>query len=160
MSLIKEMKSAPIHLSSTTYGNPTFPKKCKFFIWSLFHECITIADNFRRRLPHWNLNPNWCVLYKNHYEDRNHIFITCLVAKNIWEKVEHLINCRNSNINTTSLFKDICCIKQKNRKDIIIFNTIDVDLWTIWIERNNILFKSKERSEIELWEDVQALTKF
>ena len=82
-SLIKKMKSTPIHLSSTTYGNLASPKNVS--------ECINIAENLQKRPPHWNLNPSWCVLCKNHYQDI-HLFITCVVATNIWEKVEHLIN--------------------------------------------------------------------
>ncbi|CAK9317206.1 unnamed protein product [Citrullus colocynthis] len=36
------------------------PKKCKFFIWSLFHKGINIIDRCQSRSPAMALNPN-CV---------------------------------------------------------------------------------------------------
>ncbi|KAL0559838.1 hypothetical protein IC582_000218 [Cucumis melo] len=54
-----------------------FPKKCKFFIWTLIHGCINTADRLQKRLPNWTLSPNWCYMCNKSQEDINHLFIHC-----------------------------------------------------------------------------------
>lgn len=75
-------------------------KKCKFFLWTVFHERLNSTDVIQRRYPNMALNPNWCVSCKAATEDLNHIFINCRRAKYIWERVEKAtdVSIRESNV--------------------------------------------------------------
>ena len=133
-------------------------KKCHFFIWSLLHCCINTADILQRKVPTLNLSPNRCSLCKRHSEEIDHIFIDCHTAKILWNKLEGLLGWKNQQQNVVSLCSFLCSIKQRNKRGIIFFNTIASVLWILWLERNNRIFKGKEKSTIDLWEDIFSLS--
>ena len=124
-------------------------KKCKFYIWSLLHECINTAGKLQKRLPYWNLNPNWCPLCKNHLKNIDHLFITCPYSQDLWKKTFDTLKWRYVITNLAALCKDLYSIKSDNRKRTITFNTIDVTLWVIWLERNKRIFKGLKRTSME-----------
>lgn len=52
--------------------------------------------------------------------------------------------------------KLICKKKQKQKKKIIFFNTVITTIWSIWLERNDIIF-NKDKAPLDLKEDIKAL---
>lgn len=67
--------------------NNNLPKKCKFFIWSLLHNSLNTLDKVQRRHPSLHINPNWCILCKDHDETGLHLFITCNYSQFIWAHI-------------------------------------------------------------------------
>ena len=135
-------------------------KKCRFFTWSLLHCCINTCDILKRKVPTLNISPNWCSLCKRHSKEIDHIFIDCHTAKILWNKLEELLGWKNQQQNVVSLCSFLCSIKikQRNKRGIIFFNIIASVLWILWLERNNGIFKDKEKSTIDLWEDIISLS--
>lgn len=88
------VKSLKLHmhniLPDNTYRNvgnmwsSLWPKKCKFFIWTIIHNGLNSMENRQARHPSLHLNPNWCVLCRNSMEIVEHMFINSSFSKTIW----------------------------------------------------------------------------
>ena len=85
---------------------PTIPKRWKFFLWTLLRECINTMDMLQRRLPTWNINPSWCIICKAAEEDRHHLFSLCPLSKNLWKKVEEVLDKPLPHTNPSVLCKE------------------------------------------------------
>ncbi|TYK29578.1 LINE-1 retrotransposable element ORF2 protein [Cucumis melo var. makuwa] len=135
-----------------------FPKKCKFFIWTLIHGCINTADRLQKRLPNWALSPNWCYMCNKSQEDINHLFIHCPYSQQLWSKAKALLKWNRTPTDVQSLVQNICSLNIRNQKGLITFNTSAILLWKIWLERNNRIFKQQGKDSQDLWEDILAQT--
>uniref|UniRef100_A0A9I9E5W7 Uncharacterized protein n=1 Tax=Cucumis melo TaxID=3656 RepID=A0A9I9E5W7_CUCME len=51
----------------------------------------------------------------------------------------------------------LCALKNSNMKEIIRFNAIAATLWTIWLDRNNQIFKEKVSTYRNTWEYILTL---
>lgn len=142
----------PVQINCRRYElwNSKLSKKCRFFVWSLFHESINSVDNLQKRLPNTYLHPNRCVLCKSIVEDMNHIFISCHFTKSLSVRLFSQVgrHLDTNNTNSLCLFHDL--MKQTNRKNIICLNAGVVLLWSVWVERNNRIFKSVEKSLVNI----------
>ena len=70
----------------------------------------------------------------------NHIFIACENAQDLWNRTDNLLLWQNSHESIKSLCNEICYIStRRTKKGAIAFNFIAVLLWTIWLERNQML---------------------
>lgn len=115
-------------------------------------------ENLQEKLPSHLLNLNWCILCKKHNESTNHIFLSCTTTAFVWNKMASEIGWHNNHVTIDSLCKDLLLIKQTSNKKIITFNLAAAILWTLWVERNNIIFSNKGRNYNQLWEDMCMLT--
>ncbi|XP_031744692.1 uncharacterized protein LOC116405125 [Cucumis sativus] len=123
----------------------TIPKRCKFFVWTLLHECINTMDMLQRRLPTWNLKPSWCILCKAAEEDRQHFFTHCPFSTNLLKKVEVILGKSLLFPNSTTLCKDLFKTKGKTKKQTIKQYLVAATLWNIWNERNRMIFRGEEK---------------
>lgn len=76
------------NINSQAYKNlwcSSIPLKCKFFIWTLFHQSSTM-DALQRRNPSNCLSPQWCISCKSSLEDIDNLFIHCTKAQKLWKK--------------------------------------------------------------------------
>lgn len=126
------------------------PKKYKIFIWSLLRECINTIEILQKRLPKWNLNPSWCVIYTANEENRNHLFNNCPYRKGIWEKVGVLLHHPYNFDNGAFLCKYICKTRPKLKKQVIHLNMVVITLLSTWLERNKRTFNGEEISLLAL----------
>lgn len=135
------------------------PKKCKFFIWSLFHKGINTIDKCQSRSPHMALNPNWCVLCKANNETMEHIFVNCTFTQHVWGNFFHFVD--SSTTAPTSLDdvpKKFCYYKPSTKRSILLQNMIGATFWIIWLERNGRTFNDGGKSQRQIWDDVLNFT--
>ena len=100
----------------------SYPKKMKFFTWTIIHERINTMEVIQRKYPNSCVNPNWCTLSKSHNDEMNHLFIYCKKTRTLGEKLHWQTGWFPQGGNTKSLCLSLCTAKLANRRNIIIFN--------------------------------------
>ena len=55
------------------------------------------------------------------------------------------IQSQNTHDSTKPICKDICLLNQKHTKGVITFDLNSVFLWSIWLQRNQRIFRGKKR---------------
>lgn len=114
-----------------------------------------LRDKYKlqNRFPSSCLSPNWCILFKQHSESMEHLFITCPLIKSIWLKFYNYIN-------ATALYPsdlDSALNNPNSKKNTLLSNIAGATIWCTWLERNSRTFHGKEKSQWQLWEDIISL---
>lgn len=90
---------------------------------------------------------DWCINYLNDKEDSSHIFFGCTLAKYIWREtlnwwyISH--NGQVNNIN--SLWNSLAWFKDREVKETWKISIATV-LWTMWLSRNEEVFRGTKRN--------------
>lgn len=85
--LFQTMRSRCLNVEPHTINNlwrSIIPRKCKFFVWSIFHRSINTADKLQKKFKHLMISPHWCPLCCQSSESLDHIFLHCKVAYSFW----------------------------------------------------------------------------
>lgn len=84
-----------------------------------------------------------------------HLFFDCVVAKQVWEEVNEIIEYKTE-VNFESVASRWLC----NKKFLIQNMTSSANLWTIWKVRNLLCFQNGNwRDVTQLWSKATALLK-
>lgn len=142
-----------------------YKKKCKFFIWITPldngpNEELNTLENLQKKMSNVCLNPNCCILYKANIGNRDHVFIHCNQAKELWGRFQAQTRQVIAGNNVKSFCLSLCQLNQISRKNVIFFNLGVVILWSLWLERNNRIFNNSNKSMLNLWEDSCYLRGF
>lgn len=122
------------------------PNKCKFYLWLVIHgRCWTSHRLQRHGLPHHGP----CALCSQEAEELNHLLAGCVTSREIWYKVlrrcgwQQLTPGANDHLVTWWIHsrKQIPKPRRKAFDSLVILVT-----WTIWLERNDRVFKRKVQS--------------
>lgn len=140
----------------------------KYFLWRLLQRALPTKDNLRKRGIQITTE---CVVCKNGLESQSHLFRDCYVAQLVWKSSPlGIISSNAANVrmeewlmNFLSYFFD-----QDGREEgrLIQFTSI---LWSIWLHRNDILFRGVSGSpetilkaaqaHVHRWEQLQEFKK-
>ena len=156
-SLNDESNEANANIQTVNFKNlwkASIQKKCKYFLWTVYHDCLNTLDVLQKRCPNMALSLNWCSSCKVATEDLDHIFIHCSKAKNIWKMVQDATKVIIQGSSAKFLCTNLCKMKQNSIRSIIKFNTIAITMWTIWIDRNNIIFNEKNISNLDSLKNI------
>ncbi|XP_048490517.1 uncharacterized protein LOC125492294 [Beta vulgaris subsp. vulgaris] len=114
--------------------------KWKIFMWRLTHKALATNTNLiKRNIP---VRPS-CYFCHRQEEDDNHLFRDCEISARVWLgsnlgiKVDssQIIPLRDWVRNFLQLFWKVDEVKSERVTDFV------VTLWSIWIHRNNIVFR-------------------
>lgn len=129
-------------------------KKCKFFSWTVIHKRLNTMDLIQKRYPNSCFNLNWCISWKFAVENINHIFIHCAKARSIWKKNLDEIGFSMQDSIAKSICHTLCAINQNSIYNILKFNVTLAALWTLWLDRNNMIFNEIQSSFYSSWKNV------
>ena len=132
--------------------------KCRFFAWTLLHNKILTSDNLQKR--GWPCNQN-CSLCNGSPETAAHLCKDCPFAEEAWSMILTWADLRFlDGISKTGSLHEwwfrlrMLCSKQsrKHFDGLIIYFW-----WSLWLERNNRIFKGQQRTTEQMVQVVKEL---
>ncbi|KAK1428158.1 hypothetical protein QVD17_16986 [Tagetes erecta] len=131
------------------------PPNVLSFIWKLDIDRIPVTSNLiQRGVP--NLSPT-CSLCSLEIEDTNHLFLNCVLAKEVWNKLSWWVSYDFSQVVSV---KDLTIpfnnpsipISHQKVLTLIVYST----LWFLWKSRNKWIFERKRASADSIIEDIKS----
>ena len=109
------------------------PPRVQIFLWLLSQNKVMTTDNLRKRgMP----KPLECCLCKE-FESVTHLFFDCIVANQMWSTVQEVFGVEICDY--YSLASKWLCGKRHLQLNVVS----SAVLWSLWINRNNIVFNRK-----------------
>ncbi|XP_021993982.1 uncharacterized protein LOC110890666 [Helianthus annuus] len=125
------------------------PIKCDVFVWRAEMGRIPTVDALRRRGI--TVGDGLCSLCRSGEESADHLFISCVVASTLWQKVSHW--CRIPPIFAFSIRELLELHKTGNFKageKFALQGIIRVGCRCLWLARNNAIFSDKEVKALQV----------
>lgn len=137
------------NLNSSVNNNEKFWKrlwKCdmipkwKIFVWRILNKAIATRSRIRRRGV---MVEESCVLCKESQENDNHLFRDCTITCHVWKVSQLGISaCANRHVDVAEWIKKFMVFFWNedgyDSPRVRMFVTV---LWSIWIHRNEVIFK-------------------
>ncbi|XP_050238477.2 uncharacterized protein LOC126687968 [Mercurialis annua] len=121
-----------------------------------------LLTNFERCRRHMTTDAS-CFLCGHHSEDTDHVLRHCVFAREVWRKI-HLINCLNiRNDFFTSPFDSWLFNNLQNHSNSRNGNwstTFGLTLWSLWLHRNNLVFKDERCSSDSVAQKIKCLVDY
>ncbi|CAN1298528.1 Putative ribonuclease H protein At1g65750 [Linum perenne] len=120
------------------------PTKISGFLWLVYHKCISTFDNLQKR---GFIGPNVCVLCRADLESVPHLFLTCPFSVQVWITLSSKLSIWGPNLRDIRGF--IQEWKSRNLSSswkMYRDRLVHAFFWSIWLERNNRIFRDSERS--------------
>ena len=114
--------------------NSKVPRKIAFFIWLTLIGKLPLDADFKRR--GWNLASR-CYLCKKEEENISHLFLECEITSEAWKRM-FIKRLWTWHTLTWDHF-----LQQWPKIDHSTFNQMVIMTWSIWIARNEALFRSR-----------------
>jgi len=136
-----------------------FVPKIDFFCWTTAHKSNLTVENLKKRGIE---GPSRCPLCKNDEETLDHILIRCPFSKEVWDQALMMTQRLNLPENSQELFLNWMASSpfQLSKKSLLqaAWNWIPKAIcWNIWIERNNRIFREKERHSSKIAIQARAI---
>ncbi|GKV35771.1 hypothetical protein SLEP1_g43991 [Rubroshorea leprosula] len=147
------LDAAPIH---KRVWNLIIPSKISAFNWQLLQDRIPTKSNLQRKGITTELDDGTCALCEEEVEDSNHLFLRCKVAKWLWKACGKWwgtsVNLGNYCWKTFEQFG--AWAKEKRVKEgwDCIWNVV---VWTIWLARNQKIFRETDINKSKLLDHIQ-----
>ena len=110
--------------------------KLKFVCWLLFNDRLNTYDLLSRK--NYELEHTECILCnEQNYEDRTHLFFNCPFSQGLWWRL-------NMEWNTDLNFHEMVIDAYRRYQSIIFMEIMIIGCWSIWIQRNNLIFEHKD----------------
>ncbi|GKV44689.1 hypothetical protein SLEP1_g51849 [Rubroshorea leprosula] len=136
--------------------NSLIPTKISIFVWQLLQNKIPTRSNLFKRGILKNPEECKCIFYGVENEDSNHLFIHCKIASDLWRDCYKWWGIRTvQDKDCKKVFEQHPNVAKMTTKKIgweCIWFTVT---WTIWLARNEKIFKQKEVDRRKLLEMVQ-----
>lgn len=116
----------------------TAPLKVRCFCWLVNKKAILTWDNLRKR--GW-VGPSLCPLCRHHEEDVNHILRTCPVSNYLWDVVKQWFGVGWVPGEVSSCWGTWRVGSVRRNLRGAWDTVVAALLWSIWRERNNIIFR-------------------
>ncbi|XP_071729183.1 uncharacterized protein [Rutidosis leptorrhynchoides] len=116
-----------------------YPSKVNIFIWRLRMNRLATKDNLERKgidLPNY-----LCVWCNVQNESVHHVFVSCVISKQIWSYLGSWINFNLpswNNLEELWIWMDNLSVHEK--KKIVVRSIFYSVLWNIWRLRNSYVF--------------------
>ncbi|XP_048503106.1 uncharacterized protein LOC104896166 [Beta vulgaris subsp. vulgaris] len=132
--------------------------KWKFFVWRLLHKALATNSNLIKRKVDLQKE---CYICHQHMEDESHLFRDCDTVTRIWSSSNLGIKTSSSKFipfgewikNFLQFFWKIEGVKSERA------NVFVATLWSIWIYRNNIVFRHLYENPITILKRTNDLVK-
>jgi hypothetical protein len=132
--------------------------KCRFFAWALLHNKILTSDNLLKR--GWACNHN-CSLCNLSLETATHLCKDCTFAEEVWSMILSWADMRflvgiskTGTLHEWWLRLRMLCSKQSRKS----FDGLLIYFWwSLWLERNNRIFKGQQRTTEQVVQVVKEL---
>ncbi|KAJ0491418.1 putative reverse transcriptase zinc-binding domain-containing protein [Helianthus annuus] len=135
------------------------PLKCKLMVWrALLNRLPSRVELIRRGVV---LPNDSCIFCNSDQETTLHMFTGCLFAAEVWSRIEFW--CKLSPIfafDVVDLLKTVNIQAKTKQSKYILRGIIFTTMWTLWIERNERIFKGKRRRAIEVVESIKVTSYF
>ncbi|CAN0921772.1 hypothetical protein LINGRAHAP2_LOCUS32762, partial [Linum grandiflorum] len=131
------------------------PSKIQCFIWMVFHKKIATIENLQRRGFHL---AGRCVLCYNHGETIDHIFLHCAFTRDIWRRFSSVLSIHGPV--TANVDGFITAWKGMNfisRFNVVMRVMMHATLWSVWLERNNRIFRDESRTTNQIFHKIMRL---
>lgn len=136
----------------------SIPKRCKFFIWTLFHKKLNTSDRLQKKLSGTALNPNICFMCRRSTESIDHLFVHCSWASYLRYKFNLAAGLQAPcPLSIDHLCAEAFAYKAKSQRDILCRNFFVAYTWYIWKERNARVFQGTSCSIYQIWDDSISL---
>jgi zinc-binding in reverse transcriptase len=89
---------------------------------------------------------NTSCVFCNQYEDIDHLFVSCKLAKALWNWIAFHNGFHFTGQTLEDLWMLDCCIPLKDHSLVELVRS--VVCWILWLERNNVIFRSAKRSSL------------
>ncbi|GKV16403.1 hypothetical protein SLEP1_g27050 [Rubroshorea leprosula] len=147
------LDATPVHKK---VWNPIIPSKISAFNWQLLQDRIPTKSNLQRRGITTELEDGICALCEEEVEDSNHLFLRCKVAKWLWKACGKWwgisVNLENDCWKSFEQFG--VWAKETRVKEgwDCIWNVV---VWTIWLARNQKIFRDSDINKSKLLDHIQ-----
>lgn len=111
------------------------PLKIRIFLWLAKQNRILTRDNLSKR--GWQGDQS-CI-FCHEQETVSHLFLTCSMVSQIWHWIARYNNFVFTCVSLDDLWDIGTCIPMKD--DNLVMMIIGAVLWTVWLERNRLIFK-------------------
>ncbi|GKV52096.1 hypothetical protein SLEP1_g58693 [Rubroshorea leprosula] len=132
------------------------PTKISIFVWQLLQNKIPTRSNLFKRGILKNPEECKCIFCGVENEDSNHLFIHCKIASDLWRDCYKWWGIRTvQDKDCKKVFEQHPNVAKMTTEKIgweCIWFTVT---WTIWLARNEKIFKQKEVDRRKLLEMVQ-----
>lgn len=113
------------------------PMKIKFFLWSIYSDCLPSAEQLVKRNWPREAFCKMCSLV----ESSQHIFFECSLANFCWWTFRDALSWTQTHINLNH-FLTFSCGKGDTPKPLMIFLLACI-CWSLWLIRNDFVFNNK-----------------
>jgi hypothetical protein len=147
-----------VKLKSIPFGKQKTEPKCRFFAWTLLHNKILTSDNLQKW--GWPCNQN-CSICNLSPETAAHLCKDCPFAEEVWSMILSWVDLRfldgiskTGTLYTWWLRLRMLCSKQSRKS----FDGLLIYFWwSLWLERNNRIFKGQQRTIEQVVQVVKVL---
>lgn len=121
------------------------PSKIKLFGWRMFVSALPLRSSLLHRNVIQSMEEAACAFCQNDFEDLDHLFVGCDLARMVWKKVEiwlgvdHIVE--ESLMEHFDSFAKVFTGKKSKKIRHLIWLA---SCWSIWLTRNNLIFKGEE----------------
>ncbi|XP_076941489.1 uncharacterized protein LOC143611066 [Bidens hawaiensis] len=135
------------------------PIKCNVLAWRAEQDRIPTKIALNKR--GMGLSEDSCPFCELHQESANHIFIGCIFAAEIWDRIA--VWCRLDPIFVFEV-RDILvlakCLKKPKLNKRVAHCIVVTALWSMWNARNEMIFQDKEAKAYEVVSKIKSCSYF
>lgn len=135
------------------------PLKVKIMVWRSLINRLPTKDELHKRGV--ILQSHLCELCDMDVETNTHLFTGCFFTTEVWYRVEAWCRLNPSLIfDVSDLMKSTSSQPFSKEAKYILRGIVFSTMWSIWIERNDRIFKGNRRRAIEVVESIKMSSYF
>ena len=121
------------------------------FLWFLSKSKILTRDNVAKRQA---LVDTTCLSCSD-FESVHHLFFDCVVAKQMWLQLVHVVN-----LNKVYNFEAVAEFWLSERKHVVLNVCSAAAMWSLWKLRNSLCFQNgRWRGMWQIWRSISIMLK-
>ena len=152
--LLRAMRTRRIRSScrgAVWCGNDVSPLKIKVFAWLLLRRRLMTRSGLQRMVPNAQVE---CPLCARAMEDCQHLFFVCPLAQTVWQET------RVGRLVATLEEAFWRSLGRGTFRREVEWQTIFVTLWSLWIHRNEGIFRGRTQSADAILHSARGFTFF
>ncbi|KAK1304049.1 hypothetical protein QJS10_CPB11g02094 [Acorus calamus] len=134
-----------------------FPLKVKAFLWTVYFEKLLTKSRRARWAPAADI---LCVFCKADWETESHLLITCPLVKTLWSWVSKATGLYVGFSSLEGMWEAGRSLKKqgdRSKAAKISQSLVLAVVWSVWLCRNQVLFKRANPYMKNIWESVISL---
>lgn len=139
--LVSESTSTDKQVYNLIWGSKV-PTKVAAFCWKLVQNKIPTMVNLQKRGVQLGGGSNRCPFCSSKDETEDHLFLLCAQSAKIWKSCDQWWNISTARAATTKdhLLQHRDLVNGSRLKEVWVQIWITI-IWSIWIKRNNVIFR-------------------